>query len=342
MAYAEGVAPSFADELIAAPIGAVLLDVLERHQHPPVPWQRPVMPDAKRIAEAADHVLEMSWGDLLANAFDAASSVGPWQPNGADEAFDAYLKVEERRPIAEAVAQAFGSQLQAPIDLEAQEWWVSGSRNWRHFERTSFVDFHKTYGSGEFPRNAVRTVTAPPPDVYGDFAVEQELSKDVGRWSLPVKGDSLEQLPVFTVQRPSDWAELVERHPLEATPHQSCWGLPDSQSALPPRHQLFSLDNQHASIRTHDRHLVPDWTSVATEHSAVHLSWGGWILSEGYAHLDANNTVTMVRYWLSDRTFWLRDVFGDPVRLPTPDFAHEERPNQAQDERELLLHRLGR
>ena len=167
------------------------------------------------------------------------------------------------------------------------------------------------------------------------------LSKGVG-WSLPVDSSVLDELPVFTVHRPGDWADLVERYPKAATPGQGCWGLPNNQSALRSTHPLFSLDNQRASIERHDRHHVPDWTGVANDYEGVHLSWGGWMTSEGYAHLDEDKTVTMVRYWFTDRTFWLHDVFGEPHPLPATDISQKRLVRDEQDEREMLDHILGR
>ena len=333
---------SFADELIAAPIGAVLLGVLEMEQHPHIPWQQPVVPDDARIAQAAGHVSAMSFGDLLEAAFNASSQVGPWNPDGPDQAFEAYLHVEQRRSIAEAVDEVFGEQLRAPIDLDAQEWWVGNPSCIKKRITPAFCDFAKTYGSGEFPWEAVRTVTAPPRQVHQSFVWEQEIPDGVGRWSLPIDAAALEQLPVYTIHSPGDWAKLVKQHPLEATPGQGSWGLPNNQSALSPRHRLYSLANQHASVGSHSHHLVPDWTSVSTEYCGVHLSWGGWITSEGYARLDEDKTVTMVRYWFSDRTFWLSDVFGDPVRLPAPDIRQDDVWENAEDEREVLRRILGR
>ena len=64
--------------------------------------------------------------------------------------------------------------------------------------------------------------------------------------------------------------------------------------------------------------------------------------SEGYAHQDEDKTVTMVRYWFSDHTFWLHDVFGEPHPLPEPDISQKRLVRDEQDEREMLNHILGR
>lgn len=61
------------------------------------------------------------------------------------------------------------------------------------------------------------------------------------------------------------------------------------------------------------RHLVPDWRSVADRYDGVHLSWAGFITSEGCITDLDDGDVTMLRYWFSERTHWLADVFGQPA-----------------------------
>jgi len=135
---------------------------------------------------------------------------------------------------------------------------------------------------------------------------------------------------------------LVAQHPATATPGQGTWNVPNNQSQLPSDHPIFSVPNQRAAITQHDGHLVPDWTSVAAQYSGIHLSWGGWITSEGCVHLDDQNRLSMVRYWLSDRTFWLQDVCGEPQPLPRPNIDQKGSPTQEQDELDYLMLSLGR
>ena len=142
--------------------------------------------------------------------------------------------------------------------------------------------------------------------------------------------------------RPADWAELITRHPKGAQPGRGWWGLPGNQDQLRRNDPIFDLQYQHAAVRSHSGHLVPNWSSVATEYSGVHLSWGGWITSEGFIHIDEHDFATGVRYWFSDRTFWLRDVFGEPLRLEPPEIEQDPTANQPADELALLNVRLGR
>ena len=64
--------------------------------------------------------------------------------------------------------------------------------------------------------------------------------------------------------------------------------------------------------------LLPGVGLVAADYDAVTLTWAGFICTEGLVYDLADGAVTMLRYWGSERTLWLRDMFGDPVPLPAP------------------------
>jgi len=57
---------------------------------------------------------------------------------------------------------------------------------------------------------------------------------------------------------------------------------------------------------------------VAADFDGVHLSWAGFLTSEGFISDLSNGGVTMLRYWGSERTLWLHDVFEEPVPLAAP------------------------
>jgi hypothetical protein len=50
----------------------------------------------------------------------------------------------------------------------------------------------------------------------------------------------------------------------------------------------------------------------------VHLSWAGFITAEGCITDLPGGDVAMLRYWSSERTHWLGDVFGGPEPAPAP------------------------
>ena len=66
---------------------------------------------------------------------------------------------------------------------------------------------------------------------------------------------------------------------------------------------------------------MPDWASVAAEFDGVHLSWLGKLTCEGRV-IDlpelGRNAVSLVRYWGSERTTWLNNVFEAPSPVVAP------------------------
>lgn len=155
-----------------------------------------------------------------------------------------------------------------------------------------------------------------PPDVAHEQLVDAwELEgSPISRWRLPV----LPEARVLEVHRPSDWARLVMEHPREAATHQESWELPGRNQRRFELCALTAVPNQRAARTTMRRHLVPDWRSVADHYDGVHLSWAGFITAEGCITDLADGDVTMLRYWFSERTHWLADVFGEPEPASAP------------------------
>jgi hypothetical protein len=328
---------------MASPVGATLLGVLEKLSHPGTPWFTSIEPNDSLIEKAARRVTSMTFAEFLDIAYMAAGQIGPWVSDADQSAADAYRHVDRRRPIAEAIASTFPDELHAPMDSDQQEWWTGDAKGGRFHKK--FQDPTQTYGSGEFAWNGLWTVSSPPPEAHQGLIGAWELPRPVGRWEIPIHSES-EAPSLFDVHRPEDWRRLVLDHPADATPRQTNWEMPGGQGALGRRSEIFTVDNQHAAIRSFSRHLVPNWSQVAQRYDGVHLSWAGWITTEGYVDVDDSGTAVMLRYWFSERTLWLADRFGDPSPLPRPaeespaSDAHEQ--IQQEHEREALRIMLGR
>jgi hypothetical protein len=69
---------------------------------------------------------------------------------------------------------------------------------------------------------------------------------------------------------------------------------------------------------------MPNWERVADDFDGVHVSWSGKLTGEGRV-IDVpelgDDVVTMLRYWGSERTLWLNDVFGVPEPLHAPELS---------------------
>jgi hypothetical protein len=154
----------------------------------------------------------------------------------------------------------------------------------------------------------------PATQVHLDLLSVWELEPDpVTRWHLAIERD----VNVFEIHRPADWVRLVTTYPAIAYDY-SGWELPGINQHSQDLAALLAVHGQHAA-RTRVRHrLIPDWGAVAADYDGVHVSWAGFLTAEGYVSDLDNGDVTMLRYWFSERTLWLRDVFGDPIPLAAP------------------------
>ena len=114
---------------------------------------------------------------------------------------------------------------------------------------------------------------------------------------------------------PGGLARLVTSHPRPAVAHPG-WELPGINQHQAEVSPLLALPEQRATRLSIRHHVVPDWQAVAGQYDAIHLSWAGFITSEGCIVDLGDGDVTMLRYWFSEHTTWLADVFGQPSSAP--------------------------
>jgi hypothetical protein len=340
----------FVDAVLASPLGVSWLAVLEAW-HPEEerkegwPSASPVA-DPSAVAAAVDQVGELSFGALMRGAvFAGVMESGPWMPDAPDRLAAAYRQAERRAPIVEAVAARFGDELHAPIRRDRQQWFTDGSPGIASIAPL-FRDLDEVYGAGEFTTSGLWTATDPPPDTLEEMAGAWEIETGpIARWWLPARPEAR----VAELHRPDDWARLVAEHPRLAAPHPG-WELPGANQHVGELSRLLTMSGQRAardSVRGH--HLVPDWRSVADRYDGVHLSWAGFIASEGCIVDLGEGDVTMLRYWFSERTLWLADVFGEPRPAPDPGIDLDRgsrhwppRPPRITVDRGLIERVLGR
>lgn len=308
----------FVDALLAAPIGVAWLGLLEGEVRDDTgQWMFPADSERDAVSAAADAVHARSLGSLLALAVNAGYvQVGPWMPSAAATAAAAYRHADDRAVIAEAIDERFGDELHQPVDVDAQEWWNNDGpvEGWGE---QKFRSFGSVYGAGQFTWAGLWTVTRPPEDAHSELVGGWEMDwSPVSRWRLPVRPD----VRVVELHRPQDWVALVNTYPALARPEEEGWELPGRNQDPAALTALMSLPGQRAARTSIRRHLVPDWSRVAGECDGVHLSWAGFITSEGCVSDLGDGDVAMLRYWFSEHTLWLADVFGEPQPLAAPDF----------------------
>ncbi len=308
----------FVDALLAAPAGVALLGMLEAEVRDDVHWwEVPTSSDPHAVGAAADAVSARPFGSLLAAAVDAAAMrVGPWISSAADELTKAYRHADARVPIAQAIDDRFGRELHRGFDVEAQEWWTSHRPGDELRITPGFRSLDRVYGAGQVTWDGLWTVSSPPLEVHADLAAAWELDPaPVSRWRLPVNPDAR----IAEIHRPQDWAALVAAYPAAARPDEG-WELPGLNQRPRTLASLVSLPTQRAARTSIRRHVVPDWTRLAADYDGVHLSWAGFLTSEGYITDLGDGDVAMLRYWFSERTHWLTDAFGEPEPVGAPSF----------------------
>lgn len=300
-----------------APAGVALLARLEVTQRDDIPWfEWPKDSNLKSVQRAAASVMEMSYGELLEMAvYSAEFLAGPWSGQALLSLPYLYEQAAHRRPIAEAVSERFHTELHRDADFGAQEWWHEDPYDSTHLAPSFFTNYSNVYGNGEFTWSGLWTVTEAPPVVHDALISAWDfVGRPTSRWLLPVRSDAR----VWNINGPEDWTRLVETYPKVATQPHAGWELPGPNQHVSGTRVLRAVANQHA-VRTEIAvHVLPDWEGVAADFDGVHLSWAGFLTSEGYISDLANGGITMMRYWGSERTLWLHDVFDKPEPLAAP------------------------
>jgi hypothetical protein len=92
---------------------------------------------------------------------------------------------------------------------------------------------------------------------------------------------------IYEVTNAQDWAELVGRYPLDVSKSR--------------RHDWWRVTGWAGSW------LIPDFTAVASDYDAVHLTAAGYLTTAGWA-VPVGEARTVLAGWNPDETYWLADV----------------------------------
>lgn len=313
--------PTLADELVGTPTGAAFLAAVDGGaleggalrgdrvlQHV---GRGPAT--SASIDRAVTLVRRAGFFDLMAVAVQAAEELaGPYGSESPSRVARALRLAPTRGPIAEAVVDRFRDDLDRPMHRSEQQWW-----NLWDLHHLSPVPLGERPHPGRHhawltaPVNWFFTVGPTPAHLEDVLEVAWDATVDgVSRWVLEVP----EAARVFEIQRPADWARLVADHPCDTrTGHHEGWelsGRPASRGEDVA--EILDLPGQRSVRRGVRRFLEPDWTSVADRWDAVHLSWAGFLTTEGTAIDLAPAEVAMLRGWGSERTVWLNPVLSNP------------------------------
>ncbi|GAA1255546.1 hypothetical protein GCM10009677_01790 [Sphaerisporangium rubeum] len=263
--------------------------------------------DADRLAEPAT---------VTALTTTAQHDLNPWYRDAAAERTRALTLV---RPLHDLVTKVVtdprNAWWSAPLDRHTQLLLTGRDDRRRDDLRvpTGPNDGWETYA--QRPAHAVITSTELPV-ATGDpirSGAHAELSHGVGDWDpvYPMRQERLTVSPtarVYEVNSPEDWHHLVLRHTDTTTPTFSDENLRDTAGL------------EHGP--------APTWSTAATEHDAVHLTFTGLLTTLYVPHTTANVTTTLWS-WSYESTLWLRQAFDAATTLDDllePPGAHADGP----------------
>jgi hypothetical protein len=254
------------------------------------------------------------------------------EPGAEDQGFAGEVAREALRPVAEAVAVAAAG-------IPGVRWWtepVDGDRQ----RYTQFLDRHPLpepplTGAAESVRawladtcDDERSALNRPEDPaasYGGYwwsspAHSRLPATTRGLASLGAVGLALVEdglggqsarcwpvapaygARVWEICGPGQWAELVDRYPLDVSKSR--------------RHDWWRATGWAG------RWLIPDYAAVAADWDAIHVSVSGYLTTAGVAIPAGSGARTMLAGWDPDATWWLNDVLS--LTSPLEDWRKDD------------------
>ena len=127
---------------------------------------------------------------------------------------------------------------------------------------------------------------------------------------------------VYEIASPFDWLDLAIKHRAKCSPEKN-----ESIRRIRRIYPLIyrAKDKSEASFNAMSlrKWVTPNWTSVAKEFDAVHLTFGGMLTAEG-VRVASDDGWSLLRFWSAESTLWLRWMFDTVEQLP--DYVESESP----------------
>ena len=308
---------------MTAPAAAAMLAGLEaRHRvHGGVTgwWDAPEGVDLAALTRAVEFVESCSFGDLAAIAVeDAQRLAGPWSARAPQATALAVRDAPQRVVLAEAIIERFGALLDSSMDVDRQQWWWCNGRGFGIEDARPVDGSHQTSRAWlTATARGLWTVTDPPVEAHDGLVDAWELIfGPVSRWSMTVHRDAR----IVEIGSPADWADLVVAFPLAHRQRpNSSWEIPGPNHQ--PHPELLAIAGQRAQRSRMRWFVEPDWAAVASTCDAVHLSWGGFLTTEGTIIDLGSGDLTMMRNWCSERTLWLQSALEPGQPLPPAELS---------------------
>ena len=127
----------------------------------------------------------------------------------------------------------------------------------------------------------------------------------------------------YEIVTPGDWAHLVRAYPYTGSTvgsrrEHTSWSIAyPNTGRIPVVRRLATVDGQRATAVAPAGHHQPDWRAVAGDFDGVHLTWAGFLTTEGFVAVDDAGMVSLLRYWLSERTCGSTTCSASPHLCPS-------------------------
>jgi hypothetical protein len=271
-------------------------------------WQEPGAVD-QALAESA------VWEALMPVA--AAVTIAP-----ASQWWSAPVAAD-RQQYVEWLGEADTSPAFAGADAELASWraaTMADERSARERPEDPSAPWGGPWWSAPLPSRLPRTTRAIPGiGAVGLPLVEDSLGWQEARcWPMQVAPGAR----IYEISGPAEWADLVRRYPLDVSKSR--------------RHDWWRATGRAG------RWLIPDFTAVASDYDAVHLSVRGYLTTAGRALSvggagaavtvreageapDVDDARTVLAGWDPDQTYWLADVLA-PSGAPTRWVESQDEP----------------
>ncbi len=263
-------------------------------------WQEP---DEMDVA-LADPRLSAALAPVAARI--AASPAATWWSAGLDPSRQVFVDKREgsvkAAPAfqgARAVLEVWRDQATGPGTRHRGQW--VGGPWWSTPHRSMLAKDLERYGQHP-PVVAATTRSRPGLGAVG-LLLEEDTHEAPMALCWPVRPSG--SVRVFEIDGADKWMELVSTYGIDVTGKRIAhWSI------------ATGLDR---------RWVIPDWSAVASDYDAVHLTVNGYLTTSGRALSMGTESATFVAGWSPDVSFWLSDAL-EVVGPPQSWAARERHP----------------
>jgi hypothetical protein len=254
-------------------------------------WQEP---DGEDVLAATPEVRAAlrRFAEVIADAPAAAVWFGPIDPSGQWEVtFDSSVSAisSETTPARERLSRWRAQHMDEEVAAQRD----------RPSDPTAMWSGTWWSTPGLMATSTTRAVSGLGP--LGLWHVEDDLGWESATVELVQVPDWVR---VYEIDSAEAWAQLCRRYPLEATASR--------------RHDWYRATGRAGEW------VIPDWSLVAHNYEAVHLSVAGYLAGAGVAIAVDDTRASVIAGWDPDKTYWLHDVHREPASTQNWQFRHDD------------------